>query len=96
MYSGNAVVVNLAMRFPWLVPVVAAVGVVVAIPKEVPPPPQPVPVVAKATPVPVPAPIVLKPVEALCPPADKLTKAELNKLTPKERGLLKVKGCIKG
>jgi hypothetical protein len=39
---------------------------------------------------------VLKPVETLCPPADKLTKAELNKLTPKQRGLLKVKGCIKG
>lgn len=94
MYSGNAVVVNLAMRFPWLVPVAAAVGLAVIVPKEVPPLP-PLPVVAKVPPAPA-APTVLKPVEALCPPAEKLTKAEVNKLSPKERGLLTVKGCIKG
>jgi hypothetical protein len=35
-------------------------------------------------------------VEDLCPPPAKLTKAELKKLTTKERAALKVKGCIKG
>jgi hypothetical protein len=91
MYSGNSVVVNFLMRFPVLIPVAAAVGIATVVPKEVPPPPPPAPIVAPA-----PAPIVLKPVETLCPPADKLTKAELAKLTPKERGVLKVRGCIKG
>jgi hypothetical protein len=108
MYSGNAVVVNFLMRFPVLIPIAVATGITAVVPAETPPP-VPVPVVAKgepasppvtppiARPLPdVPKQIVLKPVEPLCPPATKLTKAELNKLTPKERGLLKVKGCIKG
>jgi len=93
--AGNATVVNFLMRFPVLVPVAVAVGVATVIPKEVPPPPPPAPVVV-AAPAPAPAPVVLKPVEPLCPPADKLTKAELAKLTPKDRGILKVRGCIKG
>lgn len=91
--AGNATVVNFLMRFPVLVPVAVAVGVATVVPKEAPPPPAPAPVVVAA---PAPAPVALKPVEELCPPAEKLTKKELAKLTPRERGILKVRGCIKG
>lgn len=96
MYSGNAVVVNFLMRFPVLIPVAAALGIATVVPVEAPP--APVPVVAQVAPpviVP-PVPKVLPPVETLCPPKEKLTKAELAKLTPKERGVLTVRGCIKG
>jgi len=53
---GNAVVVNLLMRWPKLIPLAAAIGVtVVAQPqKEEPPPPPPVVVTAPADPVVVP------------------------------------------
>lgn len=96
MYSGNATVVNFLMRFPEVIPVALAVGIITAAPAPVPaPPPAPAPVVV-AAPAPAPAPVVAKPVETLCPPQAKLTKAELAKLTPKERGILKVRGCIKG
>lgn len=100
---GNAVVVNLLMRFPVLVPVAAAVGIsTVALkqPEAPPPPPSPIvqkvgpaaPPVAPATaPVPTPraAPI---PLEAICPPVEKTAK-----LSAKEKQDLKAKGCkIKG
>lgn len=102
---GNAVVVNFLMRFPILIPVAAAVGIsTVAINKEDTPPPAP-PVVERVVEAPQPAPPVVvvpappprvEPPQLVCPPSDKLTKKELAKLTPKERGQLKVRGCIKG
>lgn len=97
MYTGNAVVVNLAMRFPWLIPVAAAVGIAVVAPPPAPPPPTPVVVVAPPpTPVAPPVAKVIPPVEKLCPPPELLTKAELAKLSKKQRNQLKAKGCIKG
>lgn len=94
MYAGNATVFNTIMRWPLLAIPAAVVVVAKTVPVEAPkaPPPPPPAVVAPA---PVPAPKVV-PVETLCPPAAQLTKKELAKLTPRQRGELKVKGCIKG
>jgi hypothetical protein len=98
MYAGNASVVTFLMRFPVLIAPAIALGIVTTVPTLQPAPPlSPPPVVAVASPAPaVPTLKVLPPVESLCPPADRLTKKELAKLTTKERGQLKAKGCIKG
>lgn len=96
MYAGNSTVVNTVMRWPLLAIPVAMVVVAKTAPEPPVAPPPPVPVVVAAPAAPVKAVPPVLPVETLCPPANKLTKAELAKLTPKERGLLTVKGCIKG
>jgi hypothetical protein len=36
MYAGNSVVVNLGMRWPILIPIAAAIGIFIAIPKQAP------------------------------------------------------------
>lgn len=69
-------------------PVVVAPPVAVPVPVA---PPTPAPVIAPA-----PTPRTLPPVEALCPPSNKLTPAELAKLSTRERATLAVRGCIKG
>lgn len=49
MYAGNAVIANLFMRWPALIPGAAvAGGVILAQPMEAPPPPAPAPIVAPA------------------------------------------------
>lgn len=103
---GNAVVVNFLMRFPALVPIAAAAGITTVAVKETSPPPVAVieqkievPPLVPLTVVEAPPPVVIPrpaPPVLVCPPADKLTKTELSKLTPRERGQLKVRGCIKG
>ena len=98
MYSGNAVVVNFLMRWPWLVAPAAAVGVIAILPEPKPAPPlPPVPIVVPApAPAPLP-PLVAKklpppPLEVLCPPIEKTVK-----LSKKEKKVLIDKGCkVKG
>jgi hypothetical protein len=97
MYSGNAVVVNIVMRWPWLVVPVAALGVITVVPPAklapllpepvarivLPPPPPIVPPIAKLKP---------PPLEDLCPPIEKTVK-----LSKKEKKVLIDKGCkVKG
>ena len=49
MYAGNAVIANLFMRWPVLIPGAAvAGGVILAQPAEAPPPQEPAPIVAPA------------------------------------------------
>jgi hypothetical protein len=97
MYSGNAVVVNIVMRWPWLVVPVAALGVISVVPPAklepflpapiarivLPPPPPLVPPLAKLKP---------PPLEELCPPIE-----NTRKLSKKEKKVLINKGCkVKG
>ena len=90
MYAGNSVIVNLFMRWPALVPVAAAVGIYVVVPKEVPPaaPLQP-PVVEVVVPPPV---VVespkLKMIETLCPP-----EKDTAKLSKKDKKAQTDNGC---
>lgn len=86
---GNAVIVNLAMRWPILVPVAAASAITVVNipPVAVPTPPAPVPVVMAAPPKPVQVPVIPA-IEVVCPPYDKVVK-----LSKKEKQELRHKGC---
>ena len=94
--AGNAVVANFLMRFPVLIPVVAAVGIAVVAAPTPSPTPTPTPL-AIVQPAPPPAPSVLKmdpprPIEVVCPPVK-----ETSKLTRDQKIELVKKGCkIKG
>ena len=100
MYSGNAVVVNFLMRFPVLIPVVAAAGIVTQVPPETIAKVVPPAIVQYVAPVLTPAPVpVAKPVkpvipalETICPPYEKTAK-----LKKAEKAALKERGCkVKG
>lgn len=68
MYAGNAVIANLFMRWPVLIPGAAvAGGVILAQPTEAPPPPEPAPIVAPA-PAPEPTPELKLTPELVVPP----------------------------
>lgn len=93
MYSGNSTVVNWLMRFPVLIPVAVAIGVVTTLPDPTPLTP-PVEVAKVEPPVVVPPPVVeqpkLKMIDELCPP-------EGTKVSKKEKLALLGRGCkVKG
>jgi len=93
MYAGNAVIVNLLMRWPILIPVAA---VAVSVTATQPPAPVAVQAVA-ATPAPAPVPVLVdkpspSPLEVICPPVNKTAK-----LNVKEKQALRDRGCkVKG
>jgi len=95
MYAGNAVIVNLLMRWPILIPVAA---VAVSVTATQPPAPVAVQAVAAAqAPAPAPVPVLVakpspSPLEVICPPVNKTAK-----LNVKEKQALRDRGCkVKG
>ena len=72
---GNSVIVNLAMRFPVLIPVIAAVGIAVVVPQVVPK--DAAPVITHSSVVTPPAVVITSPPPA--PPAPELPSKKLKK-----------------